>query len=97
MSGGSWDYVHRQFEEVATRLQGSRDPIRRTFGDHVAQIAETMRVIEWVDSGDSTTPSDAEAIKSTMGAALAPAVVERVRREATELRKLLDEMIGPDK
>ena len=65
MSGGSWDYVYRHFEETSDRLGRDADPLRRALGERVALMAAAMRAVEWRDSGD--TSEDAEEIRAALG------------------------------
>lgn len=68
MSGGSWDYVHYKFEEVAERLLDYRQSSsRRALGKHVELIAKALRAIEWVDSGDSGVGAEEDAIQAALG------------------------------
>jgi hypothetical protein len=53
MSGGSWDYIYSQIDEVADRLLRPGQSLeRRAMGAHVRRLAAAMRAVEWVDSGD---------------------------------------------
>ena len=63
MSGGSWDYFCFQVDEVADRLAIEKSPLRRAFGQHMKVVAKAMKEIEWVDSGDKSSPVDSDAIK----------------------------------
>jgi cystathionine beta-lyase/cystathionine gamma-synthase len=49
---------------VADRLLHEKSPLRRAFGQHMKLIARAMREIEWVDSGDKSSPADIDAIKA---------------------------------
>lgn len=53
MSGGSWDYFYSRLDEVSSRLICDDDPVRKEFGKLLSSCVEPLRVIEWVDSGDS--------------------------------------------
>ena len=63
MSGGSWDYAFYKFEDVAVRLTEQKCPSRRALGEHLFKIADAMKAIEWVDSGDTSPPTDTDAIR----------------------------------
>ena len=52
MSGGSWDYLTFKVGDAADRLDTSRDPLRRAFGQHLRKVAKALHDIEWNDSGD---------------------------------------------
>ena len=64
MSGGSWDYITFRIDEVADRLKGEKDPLRRLLGERVSLLAKVMHDIEWVDSGDKSDGDEIEAIKA---------------------------------
>jgi hypothetical protein len=67
MSGGSWDYVYYKFSEVGDRLCCEKDPLRRALGKKVSALADVMKIIEWVDSHDMSSPEDTNAIKDFLG------------------------------
>jgi hypothetical protein len=54
MSGGSYNYAYSHMrgfcDELRERLNG--DPRRERFLELVERVAEAMRKVEWVDSGD---------------------------------------------
>lgn len=65
MSGGSYDYIYRNIEDVADRLSDkNHSPLRRAFAKHLKLVAEAMHDIEWVDSGDYGTGDDVKAIEA---------------------------------
>ncbi len=81
MSGGSWEYVYRQFADVADRLSGSKESHRRALAPQVAKLSKAMRAIEWNDSGDG---DDAEV--ELCRACLAPgAELEVIIDEAKDI------------
>lgn len=51
MSGGSMDYAYLRVIEAADRMRVTT-PLRSAFRDHLHLVAEALRSIEWVDSGD---------------------------------------------
>ena len=67
MSGGSWDYFYGRLEDVASRLQCERDPLRKAFGAHLQKCAKALHDIEWVDSCDYSPGDEVEAIKAVLG------------------------------
>ena len=67
MSGGSWDYFYGRLEEVASRLQCERDPLRKAFGSHLQKCAKALHDIEWVDSCDCLPGDEVKAIKAALG------------------------------
>jgi len=75
MSGGAWDYDFLHFNGTALRLAMSGKPdspdvdltpeqieSRHRLSQVVALLGEAMYQIEWVDSGDSSTPTDVNAV-----------------------------------
>ena len=66
MSGGSWDYFYGRLEDVASRLQCERDPLRKAFGSHLQKCAKALHDIEWVDSSDCSPGDEVESIKAAL-------------------------------
>ena len=76
MSGGAWDYGFGRVADIADALRndtstGSRRPLdllddqrakRRALADLLDKVSTAMHAIEWVDSGDTSYPSDVKAI-----------------------------------
>jgi len=55
MSGGEYNYAYRRVEEFANQMLVRHSEIRHLrigFHKHLQLVAEAMRAIEWVDSGD---------------------------------------------
>jgi hypothetical protein len=67
MSGGSWNYLFLQIEEAAHGLMSSKEPERIAFGRLMERCAKAMHEIEWVDSGDRSSPDDTNAIREALG------------------------------
>jgi len=67
MSGGSWDYIYCKIEDVAARLKNEKCPHRRALAEKLFLIADALYQIEWVDSGDNSSPEDINAIKLALG------------------------------
>lgn len=90
MSGGSWRYIYREFEDVADRLKESDAPERRVLGDLIELIARAMHDIEWVDSGDFRRGDEVAAIRACLapGAELA-VLIEDAHRAADALADAL--------
>jgi len=86
MSGGSWDYFYYNIDEVADRLCDEKSPLRRALGQHMRALSHAMHEIEWVDSGDKSSPDDTEAIKAVFEELCAKQLhchKRRVKREET--------------
>lgn len=92
MSGGSWDYVFLKMKACAEALLEDRTldyerekpdlnerqrEARHRFGHLLVKVAAAMKAIEWVDSSDSSTPSDIEAIED-LDVAVPPEAVEKL-------------------
>jgi hypothetical protein len=67
MSGGSWDYVSHHLEDVAMKLKSQACPYRRAMAHRLHLIAQALHEIEWVDSGDTSHPSEMPAIMKALG------------------------------
>ena len=67
MSGGSWDYFCFRMDDVADRLCGEKEPLRRAFGEHMRKCAAAMKAIEWYDSGDWGPDDAAKAMNDVFG------------------------------
>lgn len=92
MSGGSYDYAYMRVQDMAYSLRRKEtEPLRAAFAKHLELVAEAMRAIEWVDSGDYGGNQDEEAIRKVLGtgAELAAAVemAERARDVLEETLK----------
>lgn len=67
MSGGSLDYVYLKVQDVADSLKSKeRTPAQRAFAKHLDLVAEALRDIEWVLSGDYGKGDEEEAIKKVL-------------------------------
>lgn len=90
MSGGSWDYVYRRFDDVADRLDSSADIRRRHLGVIIRDVAKALHDIEWVDSGDYAPGDEYAAIDSVVGTAGGV----HVRALAEQLRADVDYLLS---
>lgn len=93
MSGGSWDYAYRRFEEVASRLLRSDKTERVALGKLVDKVAKALHDIEWVDSSDYSEGDEIKAINKALGknhvALKREVLVERAEKLIEELKGLL--------
>ena len=74
MSGGYYGYAYTPVNDMADRLEQNlldetlepndprRHPTRALFAKHLRRVADRMRIVEWVDSGDMSPPWDIDAI-----------------------------------
>lgn len=91
MSGGSYDYAFRHVESMACDERQRRTPLRRAFAAHLQLVAEAMRAVEWVDSGDNGLGDEDELIRKVLapGAELAEAI-----RMAEDARAALEGVLA---
>ena len=82
MSGGSWGYFFGRLDDVASRLQCERDPLRKAFGAHLQKCAKALHDIEWVDSGDCSPGDEVKAIKAALGPDCPALVLSEARKQA---------------
>jgi hypothetical protein len=73
MSGGSYDYAYIRIQDFAeslrlngTRLSPEALTARQEFKAHLLLVAEAMRAIEWVDSGDYGAGEEIKAIRAAL-------------------------------
>lgn len=62
MSGGSYNHIYIQVEEVARQLLRHPETYRKAFGRHLLNIASALHDVEWVDSSDMSPGDEMEAI-----------------------------------
>lgn len=95
MSGGSWDYVYRHFDEIADRLESaSTSAIRRALGKRVRFLAKAMHDIEWVDSSDYAQGDDRDAIIDALGEKSKEQELTILLEDAKEMIKQLQDFTG---
>lgn len=74
MSGGSHDYAYEKvdafIELILDRSWGDGavrlTPLRRLFIRHLKLVSAAMKAVEWVDSGDCSSPHDDMAIRRVL-------------------------------
>jgi hypothetical protein len=66
MSGGSMDYAFLRVYEACERIKPTTER-RRAVIEHLRLVAEALRAIEWVDSGDSGPEYEEDAITGCIG------------------------------
>ena len=93
MSGGSWNYLYGQVDDAAGKLQESKDPLRRVFGEHLYLCAKALHDIEWVDSSDMGDGDDRPAIELALGDAARKLELEMLLQDARELIGHLKEFV----
>jgi hypothetical protein len=78
VSGGSWDYVYGHVSTVADALKNDtcsgryykldlnehQKKQRHKLAELLEEVSSALHEIEWVDSSDSSYPSDTDAIEA---------------------------------
>ena len=88
MSGGAYNHIYIQVEEVAMQLLRHPESYRKAFGRHLLEVATALHDLEYVDSADMSPGDDKEAImncisKSDLGKSI-----------IMEAEKVLEELQG---
>ena len=58
MSGGSWNYAYSKIYQIAEEIAeedveySMGHPLKSRLVNHLKELSELMRLIEWCDSGD---------------------------------------------
>lgn len=86
MSGGSWEYSFTQINQIVEALErdttlryytltltAEQKAARRKLAALLERVSNAMHAIEWVDSSDTETPADIEAIEQVFAALPPPA------------------------
>lgn len=94
MSGGSWNYVYSQIQDVADRLQRrDQSTDRRALGALLELAAKALHDIEWVDSCDYGEGDDLPAIRACLTREQRlDAATDAARQALADLRAVLDEV-----
>jgi len=88
MSGGSLDYISGRVEDAAnTIMQLSKSELHRAFAKHVLLVASALHDLEWILSGDRSSPSEEESIRKVIGPQM---ILQSVIDDAVEIKKNLD-------
>jgi hypothetical protein len=83
MSGGSMDYLYQRVRDANFSLH---TPERLALRVHLLKLADVLRKVEWVDSGDSGPEQEADMIREC----LAPtAVLESLVKQAEKIQDAL--------
>jgi len=95
MSGGSYDYAFIKFDETADQLsRRAQTPLRKAFVKHLRKVAQAMRDIEWVDSGDLAEGEETDSIRKCLQNTDEASVIVT---ESKELYKQLHNVYGKRK
>lgn len=87
MSGGSYNYLYSRIEDASHQVDSrgrTTSPLRAAFAQHLLLVAEAMRMVEWVDSGDYSPGDENDAIRACLspGAELEAATADLCRAMA---------------
>lgn len=94
MSGGAYDYAFEKVQDVANRLERQASPLRREFGRHLHKVAEIMKEIEWVDSGDRMHGNEIGMIEELLDVRSAELEIMDLAIEAEKLRRRTEDLIA---
>jgi len=94
MSGGSWDHSYMRVQDLAERMKSCKEPLRRAFAMHLYNVAEALRAVEWVDSGDSAQGSERAAIKKVLGENGQAVELEIIKDDAKQIIEELKRLCG---
>lgn len=86
MSGGSMNYLYRSVKDADFRTD---TVLRRAFRAHLNTVANTLRAIEWNDSGDGDDRED-DLIRECIGKA---GEFEQANKEGKEIGKHLERLL----
>ena len=89
MSGGSWDYLYSRVEDAADRLKQSKNGKRVAFAVLLADVADALHDIEWVDSCDMSPGDEIPAIDTCLNFEPDDAIRAYVEETIEELRRLV--------
>lgn len=64
VSGGALDYLYARVNDAADRIETYRYTEYLALANHLRRIANVLYDVEWVMSGDKTSPDDIEAIRT---------------------------------
>lgn len=92
MSGGTLDYLCYKVAEAKHMIRHPWTPERRAFVAHLEKVAEALKAIEWVDSGDGH-PDEVGAIRACLNKSdVLAAVTEDAKRALAELQGELERL-----
>lgn len=92
MSGGSHNYAYIHVMQFAEEIEQDSIPLRRAFAKHLSKVAEAMRDIEWVDSGDYCDGDDILAIQQCLGDGWKGATYDVILDELHRIEHQIEEL-----
>ena len=93
MSGGFYNYADYNLRSFIGEFAAEANtPLRKAFLVHLADVAEAIHAIEWVDSGDYGPGDEEEAIKKVLGPHWKELTLEEVLKEMDSTREQLKEL-----
>ena len=66
MSGGAYNHAYRTVEDIANKIEADADRRRIAFVAHLRAVAQALKAIEWVDSGDDVRGGEWAAIDAVL-------------------------------
>lgn len=92
MSGGALDYAFVRVSDIASEIERRADkPIHIAFAVHLHKVADALRDLEWVWSGDTSDGDEDHAIMSVISQA---DILSEAVQSAMKARRELDEAIS---
>lgn len=101
MSGGSFDYAYLKVENIIRDIEISRAISKnisvKVFKNHLQKIVETLRVLEWYESGDSDDIEEVElSIQNCIGESFDKIVLDELKIEIENLILQYNKIIKKD-
>ena len=96
MSGGSYQYVFYQIEQLAHDIRPT-SALRKAFKAHMVKVAAACKAIEWVDSGDCGEGDEDDPIRICLGSNATALVLHEVLNDAEKISAELSEAIAKAK
>ncbi len=92
MSGGSLEYAYSKVGYIADDVESqARTPLHKAFASHLRDVANALRDLEWVLSGDYGPGDEIESIRKVVDKAKEVEVVtENAYVALKELREALE-------
>ena len=67
MSGGSLDYAYRYVSDAAGAIKSrTRKTLHVAFAKHLEKVSKALYELEYVISGDSSSPAEEESIRAVL-------------------------------
>jgi hypothetical protein len=93
MSGGSLDYAYAHVSDAASAIRTRRanSPLHMAFAAHLDLVAQALRDLEWVLSGDTVAGGEVGAIRAVVShSEEIGAAIRQAERAQTALASAID-------